>query len=264
MPDNSTNNFAFLGSLKFFSEIDGYATPIYYSAEGDPYGNAHDLLKSLGVHPDNIEARIYDILNKLNLQLTKDFVLKQSEDVNSNKPEHIFTLESAHRTAKLLKKHSATKFFHQVKNYRFPEEAAGDLFRYLSHDVVIRCVVFSIGNLVQVLKESLWNDGEVDEESLIKMLRRDRMITRAMRPVKGYEHIFIRQGDNLWITPHGFCWLARRMLGLTVTESIGCLASVIERGSRLISDSVFCETRVQTLNETSSKEKGKKDENSTQ
>jgi len=258
------NDFRCLVSLRFFTPIEQDGIPfqvgIYYDEKGEPCVSVHDLLKALGFHQSVFEKKTYEIIDKLDLEVNKDYTIKCSEDVILNKVEHILCFEAAYRAVQLFNNEAATQFFEAVSKFRTSEQVESDVFRLFSYDLIVRSPVFNLDTLAYVFQRSGYNDGEIDTESLIKMLKKDRILTRALRPVKGFEHLFVRFDNSLWMTPHGFSYLTRKYIGLSVHESIGCVATVMPNASRLISDSIFCETRVERMKETEKQESEVKNE----
>lgn len=245
MPDN---NFECLGCLRFFSpvEVNGaqFSVGVYYNEENTPCVIAQDLLHALGCHKSTIDKKTYEVIDKLNLELEKDYIVKHSEDVILNKVEHILGFEAVRKTVQLFKNDAAIQFFEAVGGFKPIEQIESDVLKLFLYDLVIRTPVFPLDVLSYALREGGWNDGEIDTESLIKMLKRDRILTRALRPVKGFEHLFVRFNNSLWVSPHGMSYLTRKYMGLSVHDSIGCVASMMPNASRLCSDSILKEDRV--------------------
>ena len=236
-----------IGSLRFFTpvEVDGrqFSVAVYYGENNEPAITAHDLLKALGCPVATLEKKTYEIIGKLDLNPNKDYIVKHSEDVILNKVEHIFGFEAACKVVQLFKNKAAIQFFDAVGKFRPAEQIESDLLKLFSYDLIIRAPVFGMDVLTAAFRRVGYNDGEIDTESLINMLKKDRVLTKSLSPVKGHEHLFVRYNDTLWVTTHGFSYLTRKYIGLSVHESMGIVATAMPSASRLINDSIFCTTR---------------------
>jgi hypothetical protein len=236
--------------MEFYTPIeangDTFCVSVFYGQDGTAHVNLNDMFREIGIHKSRIMDTIYQKINELNLEKDKDFIIKVGSDPLIHDPEYVTSLVTARDIAAATKDGElAVEFLTQVYAYQ-----NHDTFKMLTYDLLNRAPAFNFNTFAQILAEQGWNDGEVDEEVLIKLLKRDRVITRAGRAVKGQEGLFLTMGGQTYITPHGLIQLSRKYMGLTIGESLGLLVDVLPFANRLLNDSLVCDTRMRrTLSE---------------
>ena len=243
--EQTDHSVRLVGELRFFTpiEIDGnsFGVGIYYSQDGIPHVNATDFFGALGVKkyqlnagPDNV---LYKWINDLDLQVNEDYVVRQGKDPIIGNPEHIFTLTAAYKIAGKWDDpmgEVAMSFFDAIQAID-----PSNIFQLLAYDILIRNPLFTLEKVAYVFGLNGYDDGELTEENLIKLLQHDRLLTKAMNPGKGYESVFVKARGKTLVTPYGFNFLIRRYMGFTVEATLGCMSEFLPQAERLVSDSIF-------------------------
>jgi len=216
-----------LGTLNFYSSITHngieYGIGVYKSGDDKYTINARDFFTSIGVPKGHLDNTIYKYINHLDLKQDLDYVVKAGKDPIVDKPVHIFSINSAMRIAQEIKTdyaEAAFKFFEAVLKYEHH-----DTFQIVSYDLLIRNPLFPMSVVAYAMSIRGYNDGQIDENSLVKLLKRDKLLTRAGRPAKNYFSQFISIDNVTYVTPYGFGYLFRKYMGF-ITDAT--LSSVIE------------------------------------
>lgn len=237
-------------TLKMFSKVtvDGtdFGVAIYCDSVNRDWCTGSELLTALGVHKQRITPRIFDLIEKLELVESVDYVVKVGEDPVVDKPEYLFTLDASFRIADSFgnkASKAALVFLEAVRAYNYH-----DVLRMMVYDLLIRHPVFTLVTMARIMAHHGYNNGDFNEEILIDLLKNDKILTKTLRPRKGYEACFLVLNKKTFVTAHGFTHIMRRYMGCVSEDSIAVMAENMAQAIRKHSDSLFDnEIKPQTL-----------------
>jgi len=214
---------------------------VYSGANGILWVNVRDFYDALEFRKSDVDGQIQKTIDTLKLEEGRDYITEQGNDPIVDGPKYIWTLEVALEASKRIDSdmaEAAVKFFEGIIL------AETNVFRHLAYDVLLRQPVFPLAHLAYVLHQNLYNDGWMDEKILIRMLKKDRVLTRALRPVPGYEMMFVKIDNIICVTAVGMIHLSRKYLGITMDEAMSLLLENVQYASRLASASLYEDRRV--------------------
>jgi len=244
-----TNSLKSIGHVRIFEPVvigmASFAVCVCYDTKNNKMINADDLLTSLGIKKANLKNKTYYYLNKFDLQLNEDYIVRPGDDPIVSEPIHALTISAAKKIAQDFEGDlgkAALRFLELVEVY-----TENDVFRHFCCDSVVLMPVFTFKTVSTIFQGVKYNDGIIDEEKFIKMLKRDKILTRASLPVKGYEMMFSRINNETCLTVQGFNYLTRKYLGLPLDVSINFTLENMPFASRKVSTSMFSDDRIERV-----------------
>jgi len=214
---------------------------VYSGANGIMWVNTRDFYDALEFRKSDVDSQIKKTIDTLKLEEGRDYLMSEGNDPIVDSPKYIWTLSVALEASKRIdtdKAEAAVKFFEGVTI------CETNVFQHLCFDMLVRQPVFPLAHVAYVLYQNLYNDGCVDDKILVKMLKKDRVLTKTLRPVKGHESFFVIIKGTTCVTPAGFVWIMRKYLGATINESLEELLNNLQYASRLVSASLIEDNRV--------------------
>jgi len=247
---NTENMINLIGKLCFFEPVEfgeaAFSVGVYCDAEQNNLINATDLFLALGIRGAYVRDKIYHYINTLELKQGKDYFIKSKSDpIVDNQPEYIFNFAAAKRIAQEVEGDigkAAFAFFEMAEEY-----TENDLLRMFCYDILVRMPVFTFAAVASVLQGVKYNDGVMDEETLVKMLKKDKLLTRALLPTKGNELYFTKLNGKTCLTVQGLNYLARKYMGLPIDMAVSFTLQNMPLASRKVSPSMFDESRIERI-----------------
>jgi len=241
-----TTSIKKVGELRFFSPIEinqsSFSVGIYYDGNGHRFVNATDFLTALGIKKGYVETQIYHYINTLDLKVNVDYFLNTNGDPITHKTEHVFMLHAAQKIAAAVEGdvgQAAVQFLTQVEEY-----VEHDILRLITFDTLFHCPIFAIDVVAYLFYRLGYNNCSISKDNLVHLLKKDRLLTKALRPTKGNEVSFLRYNNDTYVTMYGLSYLGRKYLGLTNNEAIQFVLESMPHALRRVSSSLFNDSTI--------------------
>jgi len=246
---DDTTTIKKIGELKFFTPVvvndASFTVGIYYDELGNKLVNAIDFLTEVGIRKNYIDEKIYQYIDKLHLKDNDDYIIKPSTDPLLSKPEYIFPLATAQKIAAIIEGDigkATAQFFDLVDGW-----VEQDILRYVTFDTLFHSPVFSLDVIAYLFHKVGYNNWSVSEANIEQMLKKDRFLTKALRPTKGNEMAFLRYNNTTYATPYGLTMLYRRYLGMSNDVAITAVLESMPWALRKVSSSLFDDSKINKM-----------------